>query len=130
MTSELIERARRVGMSGTAPDGINDLLLALADELDRHQRSAPLCDDCLIPANTGGGRSGCPYCAMQKLAAAMSAIDYEMDVAHGYVGPDDTMIVSTYDVDCDEDRVIGRVRLYVTQQKEKDRRNGTGSPKV
>ena len=68
--------------------------------LGAYRRSAPLCDEHL---SSSGTRSGCPYCAMIKMAAALSEIDY-------LCGEPNDMHVSGYDVWCNEEAVVENVR--------------------
>lgn len=70
------------------------------------KRLAPLCEE---HGSGRGARSGCPYCAIIKLTAALSKIDY-------LCGPPNEMQCSGYDVHCDENAVVEHVRLALSTQ--------------
>ena len=76
-----------------------------AEELDRLRKLAPLCADC---GRGHGTRSGCPYCAMKKLCAALSQIDYAAEEPNA--GEPNDMQVSGFDVHCNEDAVVVHVK--------------------
>ena len=64
-------------------------------------RLAPLCEE----HGTGPGtRATCPYCALQKLSAALSRIDY-------LCGPPNDMGISGYDCHYSEEAVVAAVEL-------------------
>ena len=79
--------------------GVLDAALALHDEHERLKRLAPLCE---LHGTGSGTRSGCPYCALQRLSNALGRIDY-------LCGEPNEMEVSGYDVHCDEDAVVAHV---------------------
>lgn len=69
------------------------------EELAQLKRLAPLCAE---HGSGGGTRSGCPYCRMIQMAAALSRIDYLCGEPNEYE-------CSGYDVHCDEDAVVRHV---------------------
>jgi uncharacterized protein (DUF1501 family) len=73
-------------------------ICVLERELSTYKASAPLCTDHL----SSGTRSGCLVCAMQRLTAALSAIDYAL-------GEPNEQGLSGYDTHYDEERVVQSV---------------------
>jgi hypothetical protein len=70
-----------------------------ADTIGQLDRLAPLCEE---HGSGSGARSGCPYCAILKLQAALSRIDY-------LCGKPNDMEVSDYDVYYVESEVVKNV---------------------
>jgi len=87
------------------PHSFDRMLKRHAEELDRLWKLAPLCDKC---SSGHGTRSGCPYCAMKKLCAALSQIDYAAEEPNA--GEPNDMQVSGFDVHCNEDAVVVHVK--------------------
>jgi hypothetical protein len=73
------------------------------EQLAAYKKSFPTCDR---HAPSGGTRAGCLICALEKLSAALSRIDYAC-------GEPNDMQVSGYDVHCNEDAVVEQVEKMV-----------------
>lgn len=76
------------------------LIARAASALESYARAAPLCEE---HQPSWGTRGGCLICALGRLSAALSRIDYAC-------GEPNEQQCSAYDVHCDEDAVVSNVR--------------------
>ena len=73
--------------------------------LNDWQKAAPLCDE---HQPSGGARSSCLVCGLRQMSYAFSRIDYML-------GEPNDMEVSDYDLHCDENVVVERLRALLAE---------------